>query len=107
MWANLYTITATDVKPFSAYSESFPPSLVSHEDLVGMSVVPIVTLVHQTTDVVATSDATSGFAATGATVGTTSNAAVRGSRGSAWDGIGGVLGAAVGGIVLGAAVILA
>ena len=99
-WDGLYTITASDVKPFSAHSESLPPSYVSKEDLVGMSVVPIVTLVHQATDVVATSDATG-------TAGATSNAAVRGSRGSAWDGIGGVLGAAVGGIVLGAAVILA
>ncbi|KAJ5094255.1 hypothetical protein N7456_010116 [Penicillium angulare] len=114
VWDDVLSLTATT--PIShSLVETFASTDVSKIGLDAMNVVPMVTLVHKMSDIAGTGKDTIIHGTVGATstatansngTGATSNAAVRmrSSRG-VWDGLSGVLGVTVGGIILGAAII--
>ena len=91
------TLTATT--PFSGpITTTFDSA--DFNSLVGVTVAPMLTLIHHQTDIKAATALT-------ATTAFTSNAAVRVARGStSWHGFGAVLGVSVAAMALGAAIIL-
>lgn len=88
---NIFSITGTT--PIETSTTTFATTEAS--ELVGVTIGPIITLVHKLSDLSSTSPSS------------TSNAATRlGSKLTAWDGLSAVLGVSVLGMILGAAIIL-
>lgn len=86
------------------YSRTFRPKEQSM--YTGISYVPMVTLVHHQSDLMATATGNATAATSTSTSTSTSNAAGRlAPRASTWDGLGAVLGVSVAAVALGAAII--
>lgn len=89
-----YPVTKTSTITFDAEEKS---------SLVGVSIMPIITLVHHQSDLQAAATGTAGSS----TALSTTNAAVRlGWELNAWDGFGAVLGISVAAMALGAAIVV-
>lgn len=98
----LETITAT--YPISPVERTFSDASEA-SSFVGISVMPIITLVHHQSDVQATESAASATATTRSAA-STSNAASRVGSRSIWNGLGAVLGISAAAVILGGSIIL-